>query len=124
MPQEVEKIAIKELKRMRRMSPGAAEYTVSRTYVDWLIEIPWSISTDDILDIQRASDILDEDHYGLTKVKERILEFLAVRKLKNNMKGPILCLVGPPGVGKTSLAKSVSRALGRKTGSSFFGWGS
>ena len=114
MPKEVEKVAFKELKRMSRMSPGAAEYTVSRTYIDWLVELPWDKSTEDILDIQMASDILDEDHYGLDKVKKRILEFLAVRKLKNDMKGPILCLVGPPGVGKTSLAKSVSRALGRK----------
>ena len=114
MPKDVEKVAFKELKRMSRMSPGAAEYTVSRTYIDWLVELPWDKSTEDILDIQLASDILDEDHYGLDKVKKRILEFLAVRKLKNDMKGPILCLVGPPGVGKTSLAKSVSRALGRK----------
>jgi ATP-dependent Lon protease len=114
MPKEVEKVAFKELKRMSRMSPGAAEYTVSRTYIDWLVDLPWDKSTEDILDIQLASDILDEDHYGLEKVKTRILEYLAVRKLKKDMKGPILCLVGPPGVGKTSLAKSVSRALGRK----------
>jgi ATP-dependent Lon protease len=113
MPKEVEKAAFKELKRMSRMSPGAAEYTVSRTYIDWLIDIPWSKSSDDSLEIQRAADILDEDHYGLEKVKTRILEYLAVRKLKKDMKGPILCLVGPPGVGKTSLAKSVARALGR-----------
>jgi ATP-dependent Lon protease len=113
MPTEVEVVAYKELKKMSRMNPGAAEYTVSRTYVDWLIDIPWSESTEDILDIARANEILDEDHFGLEKVKTRILEFLAVRKLKNDMKGPILCLVGPPGVGKTSLAKSVARALGR-----------
>lgn len=114
MPAEVEKTAFKELKRMSRMSPGAAEYTVSRTYIDWLIELPWDKSSEDHLDIDRAAEILDEDHYGLEKVKKRIVEYLAVRKLKNDMKGPIICMVGPPGVGKTSLAKSVSRALGRK----------
>jgi ATP-dependent Lon protease len=113
MPEEVEKVALKEFKRMSRMSPGAAEFTVSRTYIDWLIDIPWNTSTDDRLDIQQAGEILNEDHYDLEKVKRRILEYLAVRKLKNDMKGPILCLVGPPGVGKTSLAKSVARALGR-----------
>ena len=114
MPREVRKVAIKELKRMSRMSPGAAEYTVSRTYLDWLVELPWSKSTRDNLDIESAEKILDEDHYDLTKVKQRILEYLAVRKLKEDMKGPILCLVGPPGVGKTSLGRSVARALGRK----------
>ena len=101
MPEEVEKVALKEFKRMSRMSPGAAEFTVSRTYIDWLIELPWNTSTEDRLDIQQAAEFLDEDHYDLEKVKRRILEYLAVRKLKNDMKGPILCLVGPPGVGKT-----------------------
>jgi ATP-dependent Lon protease len=114
MPKDTEKVALKELRRMSRMSPGAAEYTVARTYLDWLVELPWSTSSDDILDLKEAGAILDEDHYGLQKVKQRILEFLAVRKLKSDMKGPILCLVGPPGVGKTSLGKSVARCMGRE----------
>jgi len=114
MPKEVEKIAFKELKRMSRMSPGAAEFTVARTYIDWLVELPWSVSSDDHLDVNLAEETLNADHYGLEKVKTRILEYLAVLKLKRDMKGPILCLVGPPGVGKTSLAKSVARALDRK----------
>ncbi|MEC8379144.1 MAG: endopeptidase La [Myxococcota bacterium] len=114
MPDEVEKVALKELKRLSKMNPSAAESTVARTYIDWLVDIPWNKSTKDILDIQRAGETLDRDHFGLEKVKKRILEFLAVRKLKNDMKGPILCLVGPPGVGKTSLAKSVASAMGRE----------
>ena len=114
MPREVEKVALKELRRMSRMSPGAAEYTVSRTYLDWLIELPWQIASDDNLDIKNAEQVLDDDHYGLTKVKQRILEYLAVRKLKKDMKGPILCLVGPPGVGKTSLGKSIARCMDRE----------
>jgi ATP-dependent Lon protease len=114
MSKEAEEAAYKELKRMARMSPGAAEYTVSRTYLEWLIDLPWEVETEDHLDVDRAQIILDEDHYDLEKVKQRIVEYLAVLQLKRDMKGPILCLVGPPGVGKTSLAKSVGRALGRK----------
>jgi ATP-dependent Lon protease len=114
MPADVQKVAEKELDRLSKMSTMSAEYTVSRTYLDWLTEIPWSNATEDNLNIGDANKILDEDHYDLTKVKKRILEYLAVRKLKSDMKGPILCFVGPPGVGKTSLGKSIARALGRK----------
>ncbi|MCO4769852.1 MAG: endopeptidase La [Deltaproteobacteria bacterium] len=114
MPKDTEKVAMKELRRMSRMSPGAAEYTVSRTYLDWLCELPWQKSSEDVLKIKDAKTKLDEDHYGLTKVKDRILEYLAVRKLKADMKGPILCLVGPPGVGKTSLGRSVAESMGRE----------
>jgi ATP-dependent Lon protease len=114
MPQEASDAAQKELDRLSKMNPAAAEYTVARTYLDWLVTLPWSKSTDDMLDIRKAKRILDEDHYDLDKVKERILEYLAVRKLKQDMKGPILCFVGPPGVGKTSLGVSIARAMGRK----------
>jgi ATP-dependent Lon protease len=114
MPKEAEEVALKEVERLAMMHPSAAEYTVSRTYLDWLIELPWSKSTKDRLDVQRAQRILDEDHYGLEKVKDRIVEYLAVQQLKKDLKGPILCLVGPPGVGKTSLGRSVARSLGRK----------
>ena len=114
MPEEIEKIALKELRRMNKMNQQSSEWTVSRTYIDWLLDIPWGVESQDDLDIENAAQRLDEDHYGLDKIKDRILEYLAVRKLKNDMKGPILCLVGPPGVGKTSLAQSVADALGRK----------
>ena len=114
MPKEAEEVALKEVDRLAMMHPSAAEYTVSRTYLDWLIELPWSKSTKDRLDIERAQRFLDEDHYGLEKVKDRIIEYLAVQQLKKDLKGPILCLVGPPGVGKTSLGRSVARSLGRK----------
>lgn len=114
MPKEVNDVARKELDRLARMSPMAAEYTVSRTYLDWLIEIPWNVYTEDNMVIEEARKRLDDDHYGLEKVKKRILEYLSVRKLKNDMRGPILCFVGPPGVGKTSLGRSIANALGRK----------
>jgi ATP-dependent Lon protease len=114
MPKEAKQAAEKELDRLSKMPPQAAEYTVSRTYLDWLIGLPWSVGTEDMLEVAKAKIILDEDHYDLDKVKERILEFLAVRKLKKDTRGPILCFVGPPGVGKTSLGKSIARALGRK----------
>ncbi|MDZ4722604.1 MAG: endopeptidase La [candidate division Zixibacteria bacterium] len=114
MPEAVAKTAMKEFDRLSHMAPSSAEYTVSRTYLDWLVSLPWSISTTDILDLKKAKRILDEDHFDLEKVKERILEYLAVRKLKANIKGPILCFVGPPGVGKTSLGKSIARAMGRE----------
>ena len=114
LPEDVRKIAEKELKRLERINQASPEYTVSRTYLDYLAGMPWNTSTTDSLDIIRAEEILNEDHYNLKKIKERILEFLAVRSLKDNMKGPVLCFVGPPGVGKTSLGKSIARSMGRK----------
>lgn len=114
MPEEARKVAEKELERLSQMHPSSAEYTVSRTYLDWLIELPWSINTKDNLQIKAVREKLDSDHYNLDKVKKRILEYLAVRKLKADMKGPILCFVGPPGVGKTSLGRSIAEAIGRK----------
>ena len=113
-PEEVKTTASKELDRLQRMHASSAEYTVSRTYLDWILDLPWSTSTEDNLDIKAAEKSLAKDHYGLEKVKKRILEYLAVRKLKDDMRGPILCFVGPPGVGKTSLGKSIAKALGRK----------
>ncbi|MBN1592390.1 MAG: LON peptidase substrate-binding domain-containing protein, partial [Candidatus Coatesbacteria bacterium] len=114
MPPEAKLAAEKEVERLSIIPPAAAEYSVIRTYVDWLIALPWSKCTTDSLDLKRAQRILDEDHYDLVQVKERILEFLAVRSLKKDLKSPILCFVGPPGVGKTSLGKSIARSMGRK----------
>jgi ATP-dependent Lon protease len=116
MPEEAEKVITRELDRLSRIPPSAPDYTVSRTYVDWLVSLPWRISTEDNLDIIRVKKILDEDHYGLDKIKERILEYLSVRKFKTEgtVRQPILCFAGPPGVGKTSLGMSIARALGRK----------
>jgi ATP-dependent Lon protease len=114
MPEEARKAAEKELDRLSKMPPQAAEYTVSRTYLDWLVTLPWSQETEDKLDVVEAKKILDEDHFDLEKIKDRILEFLAVRSLKKDLKGQILCFAGPPGVGKTSLGRSIARAMGRK----------
>ncbi|MBM4124712.1 MAG: endopeptidase La [Nitrospira sp.] len=114
MPEKVLKECEKQLKRLEKMHPDTAESATVRTYLEWMVELPWSKRSTDNLDIKAAAKVLDEDHYDLEKVKERILEFLAVRKLKDKMKGPILCFVGPPGVGKTSLGKSIARALGRE----------
>uniref|UniRef100_A0A7C3V5M7 Lon protease n=1 Tax=Desulfobacca acetoxidans TaxID=60893 RepID=A0A7C3V5M7_9BACT len=114
MPKEAEEEALKQLSRLEQMHPDAAEASMVRTYLDWLVEVPWSKSTRDKLDLKEAKAILDHDHYDLEKVKDRILEYLSVRKLNKKMKGPILCFVGPPGVGKTSLGQSIARAMGRK----------
>jgi len=114
LPERVQTAAEREYDRLSRMSPGASEYTVSKTYLDWLLDLPWNVSSDDKLDLKRAEEILERDHYGLEDVKERILEFLSVRKLRAEHRGPILCLVGPPGVGKTSLGRSIAEAVGRK----------
>ncbi len=113
LPEEAQEEAKRELGRLAQMSPAAAEYTMVRTYLDWLLSLPWSVSTEDKLDLPKARQVLDQDHYDLDKVKQRILEYLAVRKLRPEAKGPILCFVGPPGVGKTSLGQSIARTLGR-----------
>src|SRR5438045_1943075 len=114
MPEPVKKEAVRELDRLSKMPVAAAEYTVSRTYVDWLIALPWNKRADETIDLPKTKTVLDADHSGLEKAKDRILEYLAVRKLNPDVKGPILCFVGPPGVGKTSLAKSIATSLGRK----------
>src|SRR5207237_736504 len=114
MPDEAKAEALRELDRLAKMPPAAAEYTVARTYIDWLVAMPWKQETTDDADLARAAAILDDDHEGLEKIKERILEYLAVKKIRPEGKDPILCFVGPPGVGKTSLGRSVARALGRK----------
>jgi ATP-dependent Lon protease len=114
MPEAVKKEAVRELDRLSKMPVAAAEYTVSRTYVDWLVALPWARRTEDSIDLKHTKDVLDADHSGLDKVKDRVLEYLAVRKLNPEVKGPILCFLGPPGVGKTSLARSIANAIGRK----------
>jgi len=114
LPEEARKVATKELERLQQLNPSIAEYSVTRNYLDWILSLPWNKTTQDNYDLEKASQILDKQHYGLRKVKDRLLEFLAVLKLKQEIKGPILCLVGPPGTGKTTLGKSVADALGRK----------
>lgn len=114
MPAEVEKEALKQLGRLERMHPDASEASMLRTYLDWMVDLPWGKETEDLIDLKVAKQILESDHYGLEKAKDRILEFLAVRKLKDTVKGPILCFAGPPGVGKTSLGRSIAKAMGRK----------
>jgi ATP-dependent Lon protease len=114
MPEDVKKEALRELDRLTKMPAAAAEYTVARTYIDWLVALPWTKRTEEVIDLLRTKEVLDADHSGLDRIKDRILEYLAVRKLRPEVKGPILCFVGPPGVGKTSLARSIATALGRK----------
>src|SRR5438046_4198925 len=114
LPEGLKKEALRELDRLSKMPVAAAEYTVSRTYLDWVVALPWSKRTDEVIDLPKTKATLDADHSGLEKAKDRILEYLAVRKLNPHVKGPILCFVGPPGVGKTSLARSIAESLGRK----------
>jgi ATP-dependent Lon protease len=114
LPDAINAVAMREVDRLGRMSGASPEYQMLRTYIDWVLDVPWAVTTGDRLDPIEARRVLDEDHYDLDKVKERIVEYLAVRKLKGDMKGPILCFVGPPGVGKTSLGQSIARAMARK----------
>ena len=114
LPENVEKVAFKELKRIRKMSPQMPEYPMLRHYLELISDLPWNESTIDTIDMSKAREDLDSDHYAMNEVKKRILEYLAVRKLKNSLRGPILCFVGPPGVGKTSIGKSIANTLGRK----------
>src|SRR3954466_9805786 len=114
LPEPVHLVAMREVDRLGRMSGASPEYQMLRTYIDWVLDVPWAVTTQDRLDPVEARRVLDEDHYDLDKVKERIVEYLAVRKLKGDMKGPILCFVGPPGVGKTSLGQSIARSMNRK----------
>ncbi|MBJ93366.1 MAG: endopeptidase La [Rickettsiales bacterium] len=114
MPPEIKDEAIRELERMERMHRDAAEHTVARTYIDWLLDMPWSVKSDDCLDLDRVQAVLDQDHSGLEEIKERVLEYLSVRQLNADSRGPILCFIGPPGVGKTSLGRSIARAMGRE----------
>ena len=122
MPDEVKKEALKELGRLSRMSPMAADYSLTRNYIEWLAVLPWAKTSGQEIEIPKAKEILDHDHYDLEKVKDRILDYLSVRRLKPNMKGPILCFVGPPGVGKTSLGKSIARGIGPQVHAPFAGW--
>lgn len=114
LPTEVRTVAERELRRLKRMQSSQPEYTVIRNYLDWIVDLPWSLKDEENYDVSSVEAQLNKDHYGLEKVKKRILEFIAVKALKKSIKGPILCLVGPPGVGKTSLGRSVAQALGRK----------
>src|SRR4029077_16063697 len=114
MPELVKKEALRELDRLSKMPVAAAEYTVSRTYLAWLMALPWNKRPDEVIDLKKTKGVLDADHSGLERAKDRILEYLAVRKLKPDVQGPILCFVGPPGVGKPSLATSIATAIGRK----------
>jgi ATP-dependent Lon protease len=114
MSREAKAEADKQLRRLEQMHPDSAESSVVRTYLDWMVELPWSKSTTDVIDIKKAKSVLDKDHYGLERIKDRILEYLSVRKLNPKTKGPILCFVGPPGVGKTSLGRAIANAMKRK----------
>ena len=124
MPEHIKETAMKELDRYEKVPSSSAESSVIRNYIEWLITLPWSKATKDDLNIQKAEKMLNRDHHGLEKVKERVLEYLAVQQLTKSLKGPILCLVGPPGVGKTSLARSIATSMNRKFRSDFAWWSS